>query len=67
MRDKPTWGPIWLVCWACRHEWDDWQPCGVPIKTWAAHMRTYHCPNCGKGAHSVRVRMHPLPGPMNSE
>ena len=58
---KPAWGPIWLACKACRHEWDDWQPAMVPIATWVAHVKTYHCPNCGKGARNVLIRRHPLP------
>lgn len=57
---KPTWGPIWLACKACGHWWDDWQPCGVPIDTWVAHVGTYHCPICGKGSRSVLVRRRPM-------
>jgi hypothetical protein len=57
---KPTWEPIWLACEACGHEWDDWQPGMVPVETWAAHVRTCHCPKCGKGGAAVLMRTHPI-------
>jgi hypothetical protein len=56
----PTWVPIWLACKACEHQWDDWQPCNCPIETWAAHVRTLHCPRCGKGSRHVVLRAEPL-------
>jgi hypothetical protein len=58
---KPTWRPIWLSCKGCRHDWDDWQPCHVPVETWCAHARTYHCPECGSDM--VLLRLTPLKPP----
>jgi hypothetical protein len=60
MSDCPTWEPIWLACKACKHAWDDWQPCDVPPATWIAHVKTYHCPECGKGRRYVLIRSMPL-------
>lgn len=56
----PTFQPIWLACKACGHKWDDWQPAHVPVATWVAHVRTYHCPKCGKGRRTVLLRQEPL-------
>ena len=60
VRERPSWEPIWLVCKVCDHQWDDWQPSNVPAETWAAHVRTYRCPNCGKGGRRVLLRTRPL-------
>jgi hypothetical protein len=60
MSGQPNWAPIWLHCKACGHRWDDWQPEYCPIPTWIAHVKTYHCPKCGKGGRSVLLRMEPL-------
>ena len=57
---KPTWEPIWLACSACRHRWDDWQPCHVPIDSYVAYVRTFRCPGCGGGADVVTLRSTPL-------
>jgi hypothetical protein len=57
----PSWVPIWLACEACGCQWDDWQPWGVPVKTWAAHLGTLHCPHCGKDGLHVLLRTQPLP------
>ena len=57
---KPTWEPIWLACCSCKHEWDDWQPCHVPIDTWVAHCRTYHCPKCGAGIGNILLLNKPM-------
>jgi hypothetical protein len=59
-RERPSWHPIWLACKACKHEWDDWQPANVPLRTWAAHIRTFRCPNCDKGGRQVLWRARPL-------
>jgi hypothetical protein len=53
---KPTCVPIWLACRACNYQWDDWQPCDVPVATWLAHCRTWRCPACGKGGRNVLLR-----------
>lgn len=60
---KPEWTPIWLQCKACETKWDDWQPSDVPVATWVAHVKTYHCPNCGHGGKSILIRMSPLDEP----
>jgi hypothetical protein len=58
---RPTWESIWLACLSCKHEWDDWQPIGVRVETWIAHVGTFRCPLCGKGASSVTLRSTRLP------
>lgn len=55
---KPTWEPLWLRCGVCRHDWDGWQPCHVPVPTYIAHIRALCCPKCG--AKKVLLRMTPL-------
>jgi len=57
---RPSFVPIWLACKACRYSWDDWQPTNVAIETWAAHVKTYHCPHCGAGGKSILLRAKPL-------
>ena len=57
---RPTWEPIWLRCRSCGNEWDDWQPIYVPVATWIAHVKTYHCPKCGKGRRNILIRLQPL-------
>jgi len=57
---KPTWEPLWCSCKACGHWWDDWQPCMVPVATWAAHIKTLHCPACGANRRKVMLRTKPL-------
>ena len=59
-RPKPEWTPIWLQCKACGGKWDEWQPSQVPIATWVAHVKTYHCPICDKGGKSILLRLTPL-------
>ena len=56
--ENPTWQPIWLKCRECGHQWDGWQPCGVPAATWIAHAQTHHCPECKDGV--VCIRATPL-------
>jgi len=53
---KPEWTPIFLVCFKCRHDWEDWQPCHCPVDTWVAHVKTYRCPECGARAKSIGLR-----------
>lgn len=60
--ERPTFAPIWLACKACGHAWDDWQPQGVPVATWAAHVSAYRCPHCGAGKGDVLLRRAPLDG-----
>jgi hypothetical protein len=59
MGDKPGWSPIYLAC-KCGHEWDDWQPYNVPVETWCTHVRTYHCPHCGKRGRNILLRTKPI-------
>lgn len=61
----PRFIPIWLAC-RCGHQWDDWQPSMVPVETWCAHVRTYHCPKCGKGRRNVLLRTTPLAEPSDA-
>jgi hypothetical protein len=61
-REKPSWTPIWLAC-ECGAEWDDWQPCMVPVSTWAAHVESYHCPSCGRSGRNILMRRKPLAQP----
>jgi hypothetical protein len=56
---RPEFQPIWLRCAACKHEWDDWQPCHVPIDTWIAHVSTFHCPRCPADRATVMLRSQP--------
>jgi rubredoxin len=56
---KPTWEPLWLRCGPCGHEWDDWQPCHVPILTWTAHVQALRCPKC-RARRKLFMRMTPL-------
>lgn len=60
MTCKPTWEPLWLRCKECHHEWDDWQPCHVPIRVWTTHIRLIRCPNCGRGSRALLMRTTPL-------
>jgi hypothetical protein len=57
---KPIWVPLWLACQACKHEWDDWQPCRVPVEVWAASMEAQHCPKCGEGLKRINFRSTPI-------
>ena len=57
---RPSWHPIWLQCKNCDHKWDDWQPWGVPISTWIAHVNTYRCPSCSAGFRNILLRMNPI-------
>jgi hypothetical protein len=54
-RDKPSFVPLWLSC-SCGYWWDDWQPSGVPLETWTAHIRTIQCPVCSGGRVFKRTR-----------
>jgi len=56
---QPVWSPLWLTCKACGYQWDDWQPIGVPLATWVAHIRTIRCRTCG-GRKSIFLRSAPL-------
>ena len=55
--ETPTWQPIWLKCRDCGHQWDGWQPCGVPAATWIAHAQTHHCPHCKDGVVWIRFTL----------
>lgn len=46
MSEKPTWEPLWLRCKDCDLDFDDWQPCHVPIPVWLTHVRLIRCPHC---------------------
>jgi hypothetical protein len=63
MSERPSFVPIWLACKACEHAWDDWQPMGVPVEAWAAHVETYNCPRCGGGIDGLRLRWEPMEEP----
>ena len=60
MTRKPDWAEIWLSGAHCERRWDDWQPVGVPILTWVAHVKTYRCPSCGKRGRNILLRLTPL-------
>lgn len=57
---RPRFEPIWLACKGCGHRWDDWQPTNVPLATWAAHVKTYHCPLCRADCRNLVLRTKPL-------
>jgi hypothetical protein len=44
---KPSFEPIALRCGKCGHDWDDWQPCMVPVAVLIAASKSYRCPSCG--------------------
>jgi hypothetical protein len=55
----PSWVAIWLFCKKCAHAWDDWQPSGVPMATYVAHLKSYRCPACGT-RRGIFLRRWPL-------
>jgi len=59
MTDRPYFSEIWLACGQCSHEWDDWQPCRVPVETWIAHAQTFRCPKCGADK-GIKIRSSPM-------
>jgi len=62
MSERPTFEPIWLACKQCGYRWDDWQPWGVSVAAWAAHVCTLRCPHCGAAGNSVLLRTKPIEG-----
>ncbi len=60
-RPQPSFVTLWLAC-DCGHWWDDWQPLMVTVDTWIAHLRSLHCPACGKTSadRTMLMRTEPL-------
>ena len=62
---KPTWEPLPLKCGKCGATWDAWQPSGVPVATWTAHIRAQCCPSCGRHS-GLLIRFDPAGGEAHS-
>ena len=59
MSDRPTFVPLWLRCGGCGHNWNGWQPSGVPIKVWTTHVQLLRCPSCGAGPRGLLIQETP--------